>query len=58
MFFELFAPQALKSAATAVHGIRPGKIGRFTAQIAKFQLVGGHTGILGHISLPGISIYS
>jgi hypothetical protein len=50
MFFKLYAPQALKSAAAAVHGIRPGKIGGFTAQIAEFQIVGGHTGIWCHDS--------
>ena len=35
MLFELFAPQTLKGVATTIQGFRFGKIGRFTAQIAK-----------------------
>ena len=36
MLLELFAPQTLKCATAAVQGVRPGKIGGFTAQIAEF----------------------
>ena len=35
MLFELFAPQTLKGVAATIQGFRFGKIGRFTAQIAK-----------------------
>jgi hypothetical protein len=51
MLFELFTPQTLKGAATAVQGIRLRKIGRFTAQIAKFQFVRRHTGICCHVQI-------
>jgi hypothetical protein len=52
MLFELFAPQTLKCVATTIQCFRFGKIGRFTAQIAKLKFVGCHTGIPSHIPIP------
>jgi len=49
MFFHFFAPQGLKRMAAAIQSFEFSSICPITAQITPLDLMGYHSGILGHV---------
>jgi hypothetical protein len=51
MFFQFSAPQGLKRMAAAIQRFEFSSICPFTAQITPLDLMGCHSGVLGHESV-------